>query len=101
MGDVYFLTGLPTLGVVGDLAPMLSWEETLQELCDRHCYAMAYVHGSYIMMCDIEDLPTWAMVTLLQHILGSTGSHKISGRQLQLVEHAIGGMYYGWGQMYL
>ena len=56
--DVYFLTGLHMLGVVGDLAPVLSRGETLEELCDRHCYATAYVCGSYILMCDIEDLST-------------------------------------------
>ena len=39
--------------------------------------------------------------TLLQHILGSMGSHNISSGQLQLVESAIGGTYYAWGQMYL
>ena len=33
--------------------------------------------------------------------MGSTGSHKIYGSQLQLVERAIGGTYYAWGQMYL
>ena len=99
--DVYFLTGLPMLGVVGDLAPVLSQGETLEELCDRHCYATAYVHGSYILMCDIEDLSTRVVVTLLLCILGSTGSHKISGGQLQLVERAIGGTYYAWDQMYL
>ena len=67
----------------------------------RHCYATAYVCGSYILMCDIEELSTWAVGTLLQRILGSTGSHKISAGQLQLVERAIGGTYYAWGQMYL
>ena len=35
--DVYFLTRLPMLGVVGDLAPVLSHGETLKELCERHC----------------------------------------------------------------
>ena len=35
--DVYFITGLPILGVVGDLVPVLSWGETLEALCDRHC----------------------------------------------------------------
>ena len=54
--DVYFLIGLPMLGVVGDLAPVLSWRKTLEELCDRNFYATEYVHGSYILMCDIEDL---------------------------------------------
>ena len=67
------------LGVVGELVPVLSRGETLEELFDRHCYAMAYVRGSYILMCDIEDLSTRVVGTLLQHILGSTGSHKISG----------------------
>ena len=44
--DVYFITGLPILGVVGDLAPILSQGETLEDLCDRHCYTTAYVCGS-------------------------------------------------------
>ena len=62
---------------------------------------MAYVHGYYILMCDIKDLSTHAVVKLLLCILGSTGSHKIFGGQLQLVECAMGGMYYVWAQMYL
>ena len=89
------------LGVVGDLASVLSRGETLEELCDRHFYTMAYVCGSYILMCDIEDISTWAVETLLLCILGSTGSHTISGGKLQLVERSMGGTYYGWAQMYL
>ena len=58
---------------------------------------MAYVHGSYILMCDIEDLSTRVVATLLLHILGSMGSHKISGGKLQLVKRAIGSTYYAWG----
>ena len=80
--DVYFLTGLPMLGVVGDLAPVLSLGETLEELCERHCYAIVYVRGSYILMCDIEDLSTREVATLLLCILGSMGIDKISGGQL-------------------
>ena len=56
LSDVYFLTGLPMLGFIGDLAPVLSLGETLEELCDRHCYATVYVHGSIILMYDIEDM---------------------------------------------
>ena len=82
LADVYFITGIPMLGVVGDLVPMLSRGETLKDLCDRHCYAMMYMRGSYILMCDIKDLCTRAMGTLLQCIFGSMGSHKISGGQL-------------------
>ena len=65
LADVYFITGLPMLGVVGDLVPVLSQGDTLEELCNRHCYATTYVHGSYILMCDIEDLSKRVMGTLL------------------------------------
>ena len=70
--DVYFITGLPILGVVGDLAPVLSQGETLEDLCEQNCYTTAYVCGSYILMCDIEEFSTRAMGNLLQCILGST-----------------------------
>ena len=89
--DVYFLTGLHMLGVVGDLVPVVSQGETLEELCDRHYYATTYVCGSHILTCDIENLSIVAVVILLLHILGSTGSHKISRGKLQLVERAMGG----------
>ena len=56
--DVYFLIGLPMLGVFGDLAPVLSQGKTLEEQCDRHCYATAYVRGYHILMCDIKGLST-------------------------------------------
>ena len=56
--DAYFLNGLPMLGVVGDLVLVLSQGDTLEELCDRNCYATVYVCGSHILMCDIEDLLT-------------------------------------------
>ena len=71
--DVYFLIGLPMLGVVSDLTPMLSRGETLEELCDRHYYATAYVCSSYILMCDIEDLSTQVVETLLQRIIDVCG----------------------------
>ena len=80
--DVYFITRLPILGVVGDLDPVLSRGEKLEDLCEQHCYATVYVRGSYILMCDIEELSTWVVGSLLQCILGSTGSHNIFGGQL-------------------
>ena len=86
MLDVYFLTGLPMLGVVGNLAPVLSRGETLEELCERHSYATTYVHGLHIRMCDIEDVSTWAIATMFLHTLGSTGSHNIYRGKLQIVE---------------
>ena len=101
MLDVYFFTRLPMLGIVHNLVPVLSRGETLEELCERHCYATAYMRGLHILMCDIEDVSRQAIATMLLRILGSTGSHKISRGQLQIVEHAMGGTYYAWAQMYL
>ena len=66
-----------------------------------HYYTTAYVHGSHILMCDIKEISTQVVATLLLRILGSMGSHKIYGGKLQLVEHATGGTFYGWAQMYL
>ena len=87
--DMYFLTRVSMLGVIGNLMLVLSHEETLEDLCDRHCYTTAYVHGSHILMCDIEELSTWAVATMVLHILGSLGNHKISGVQIQMVMCAL------------
>ena len=65
MWDVYFLFGLLILGVVGDLVPNLSRGETLEELYERHCYGTAYVHGSHILFCDIEDPSTRALAVMV------------------------------------
>ena len=94
--DVYFFTRIPMLGFVGDLVLVLSRGETLEELCERHYYMTSHVHGSHILMCEIEDVSTWAIATMLLCILGSTRSHKISGGQQQIIEHAMGGTYYAW-----
>ena len=92
--DVYFLTGLPMLGVVGDMTQKIPHRETLEELCERHCYAFAYVRGSHILMCDIESLSTHVVAVMVLRILSSSGNHKISGGQLQMVERAMGGTYF-------
>ena len=99
MQDVYFFTGLPMLGVISDTTPKLSHGETLDDLCERHYYASTYVHGSYILICDIESLSTRAVVAMVVWILGSSGPHKISRGQLQMVERVMAGTYYGWAQM--
>ena len=84
------------LGVVGDLVPVLSHGETLEELCDRNYYATAYVHGTHILTCDIEDLSTRAVETLALHVLGSMGRHKIYGGRFQMVERAMRRTHYWW-----
>ena len=80
--DVYFLTGLPMLGVIGDMAPNLSHGETLEELYERHYFASAHVWVSCILMCDIDIISTRAVATMVLWILGSTGNHKVSRGKL-------------------
>ena len=70
-------------------------------LCARKCYASAYMHTSYILVCEIESLETREVVVMVLRILGSKGSHKISGDQLHIVEHVLRGTYFGWAQMFL
>ena len=75
---------------------VLSNGEMLEDLCDRHCYATTYVHGSHILKSDIEELSTWAIAAMVLCILDSSGNHKISGVQIQMVMCALRGTYYGW-----
>ena len=65
------------LGMIDDLAPKISHEEILEEIYKMHCYASAYVWGSYILMCDIESLLTHAVVAMVLQILCSLGNHKV------------------------
>ena len=56
--DVYFLKGLPILGVIDDTTPKLPRGVSMDDLCDRHRYASAYVHTSYIPLYELESLET-------------------------------------------
>ena len=58
---MYFFTGLTLLGVIGDITLKLSRGVLMDDLCAKHCYASAYVHSSYILVCDIESLESHAM----------------------------------------
>ena len=70
------------LGVVGDLAPVLFRGETLEELCDSHCYTTRVC--AWLLYPDVQhqgfvDMGGGDTITTY---LGSTGSHKIFGGKL-------------------
>ena len=56
--DVYFFIDLPVLGVIGDTMSKLPRGVSMDVLFSRNCYASAYVHKSYILVCKIESLQT-------------------------------------------
>ena len=56
--DVYFFTGFPLLGMIGETSPNLPRGVSMDDLCSRNCYASAYVHNSYILLCKTKSLET-------------------------------------------
>ena len=56
--DVYFLNGLPVLGMITNTMPKLTQGVSLDYLHDRHCYASTFLHSLYILVCDIKSLQT-------------------------------------------
>ena len=70
--DIYFLIMLPMLGVIDDTMPKLTHGVSLDNLCERHCYASAMVHSSYILVCYIESLANREVVVMVLWILGSS-----------------------------
>ena len=94
--DVYFFTRLPVLGVIDDTISKITHGVSLEDLRDRHCYASASMHSSYILVCYIERLDTQFVVVMVLRILGSLGPYKISGDQPHMVEHFLRGTYFGW-----
>lgn len=56
--DIYFLIGLPPLGVVGDIHPVLPHGSTTTEFLECHCQRGVHVKGMTIPLFDLERLET-------------------------------------------
>jgi hypothetical protein len=92
--DIYFLTGLPIYGVVGDILPMLPRGLSLKEFIDRHCTRGSQVHDGLISIRDIARLETRAVATAIVRILGSHAPHRVFGVQMMIVERVLEGTYF-------
>ena len=99
--DIYFLTRLPPLGVVGDIHPVLPHGRNIVEFVDRHCGLGAHAKGTTIMISDLERLETRDVVATVLQILGSHEFNHITWRHMMLVESVLRGTYYGCVQMML
>ena len=99
--DVYFLTGLPPLGMVGNMQPVLPWVWNIMEFVERHFQLGLQVKGMRIPIGDLERLETWAVAAVLLRILGNPAFYHITGGHMMIVESVLSGTYYGWAQMML
>ena len=99
--DVYFLTGLLPLGMVGNMQPVLPRGRNIMEFVERHCRPGLRVKGTRIPIGDLERLETRAVAAAMLRILGSQAFHHITGGQMMIVESVLSGTYYGWAQMML
>ena len=99
--DVYFLTGLPPLGMVGNTQPVLPRGRNIMEFVGRHCRLGLQVKGTRISIKDLERLETRAVAAAMLRILGNQALHHITGGQMMIVESLLSGTYYGWAQMML
>ena len=77
--DVYFLTGLQPLGMVGNTQPVLPRGRHIMEFVERHYRLGLQVKASRIPIEDLERLETRAMAVAVLRILGNQAFHHITG----------------------
>ena len=77
--DVYFLTGLPPLGMVGNTQPVLPRGRHIMEFVERHCRPGLQFKGTQIPIGDLERLETRAVATAVLRIQGNQALHHITG----------------------
>ena len=77
--DLYFLTSLPPLGMVGNTQPVLPRGCNIMEFIKRHCRPGVQVKGTRISIGDLERLEIRAATTAVLRILGSQAFHHITG----------------------
>ena len=99
--DIYFLTGLPPLGMVGNTQPVLPRGRNIMEFVEHHCRLGLHVKGTRIPIGDLERLETYVVATAVLRIVGNQALHHITGGQMMLVESVLSGTYYGWAQVML
>ena len=85
--DVYFLTGFPCLGRVADTQPRVSADLDMDDMVERFYWPEARVHRNALLVRDLREPVVQAMAACVVRILGSQSPEKVSGGQMQLVEH--------------
>ena len=76
--DLYFLTGLSPLGMVGNTQPVLPRGWNIMEFVERHCRPGLQVKGTRIPIGDLEGLETRVVAAAVLRILGNQALHHIT-----------------------
>ena len=93
--DIYFLTRLPALGMVGNAQPLLPWGNNIIEFLECHCQLGLQVKGNLIPIKDLERLETRDVAAVVLQILGNQALHHITRGHMMLVESVLGGTTMG------
>ena len=76
--DIYFLTGLSPLEVVGEIHPVLRCGRHIEEFAKHHCVQGGHAKGMTIRVDDLERLETRAIAAMVLWICGSHAFHHIA-----------------------
>jgi hypothetical protein len=87
--DVYFLTGLPRLGEVGDILPRLPPGVDMEDLLQTFCADDAVLVNSSISLRSLREWDMRAVGACVLQILGAAAPHRMSGGQTMMVDSVL------------
>lgn len=99
--DIYFLTGLPTTGLIQDSRPSFPRDIPMEDLARRLCRdgISGLAQNGKITIEKINDSLTRVVAELVVRIVGSTILEHISGGMILMVERAMVGTQFAWGAL--
>lgn len=89
--DIYFLMGLPIIGVRVDPRPTLPSDMTMEDLVIHFCAGgvAGLAQKKTIFVSRIKDCLTWVVARLVTRFVGSYAPERIGGGMLLMVDRAI------------
>jgi hypothetical protein len=98
--EIYFLTGLPFWGTPLPAVPTLPRDTDLAEVIERYCSGGHYMTGSSMRVSAIDVLLHRCVAAMIVRVYGTRVPHRISGRELLLMERVVVGReQFAWGLM--
>jgi hypothetical protein len=96
--DVYFLTGLPFRGTPLPAVPVLPRDVQLCTIAEQYCSGEDYMIGTSVRISGIDVLLHRCIAAMIVRVYGSRAPHRISGRELSLIEGVVVGRErFAWG----
>jgi hypothetical protein len=89
--DVYFLMGLPFLGMALPADPQLSGDERVADLAHLHCSGLNPMSGLVTWIEAIDDLLTTCIAAMVVRIYESLTTQWITRGQSRIMERVLDG----------